>query len=155
APEDEFVWRLSSGFPVAIGDYDAFQAMCREDVVDRFRMHPALRAYYSDQVTLAKDRISRFPQIERRLDVLIGASPRAAFVTFFGLSVVGRDDLAIDLLERAMTIHSLERIWTQWGIDNPGAVGSSSFFTPPNVSVREHPRFLPLCAKIGLCSYWA
>jgi len=155
APGDEFVWRLSSGFPIAIGDYDAFQAMCSDAVLDRFGMHPILKAYFADQLTLAKDRFSEFPEIEARLDALIRSSPRAAFVTFFGLSAVGRDGLAIDLLERAMTIHSLERIWTQWGIDNPGAVGSSSFFTAPNVSVREHPRFLPLCAKIGLCDYWA
>jgi Tfp pilus assembly protein PilF len=76
------------------------------------------------------------------------------------LWAIDQVDDGFDVLDEAMRNHPPERIWSQWNVSGSYGGGANVlFFVSPTISgysaMRNSPRFLTLCAKLGLCSYWA
>ncbi len=86
-----------------------------------------------------------------------GELETSVFVTannVVGLVLVGQVDAALDYLEEAMALHPAEKLWSVWNANNYSGSGVDTLFWPQTAAIRQSPRFLPLCARLGLCAYW-
>src|SRR5262249_26820526 len=60
-----------------------------------------------------------------------------------------------DIIDLAMSLHRPDQLWSQWNTEGLNVCPTVTFFGAHSAPFRAHPRFLPLCARIGLCQYWA
>jgi TolB-like protein len=70
--------------------------------------------------------------------------------TIASIHAAGYADSAFDLVQTA----SFEQIWDPDGPSPADGVNSGVIFRPANRSMIDDPRFVRLCAKLGLCDYW-
>ena len=71
-----------------------------------------------------------------------------------GMSFLGLYDAAFALLDTAMAELPPQRLWCMWNGNNNGP-GTEQLFFNGMGGLRADPRFLPLCHRLGLCSYWS
>ena len=71
------------------------------------------------------------------------------------IAAIGLVDAAFDLFEEAMATQPPGHLWSPWNAEAAHGGGTDIFFRPWLKGVRDSPRFLPLCGRLGLCSYWA
>jgi TolB-like protein len=62
---------------------------------------------------------------------------------------LGLVDEALDLLDETMKATPPDRLWSQWNAEGVVGAGTEILFSATS------PRMLRLCARLGLCSYWA
>ncbi len=153
APADAFIWRGYMGFLELIRDWEEFGRV-QADVFERVGVSAAGmargRAYLA---TLKGDPSTDVDFYLRDSLAFAREAPFGVFSIVFQFAVTGYVDRAFDLVDEAMAIHPPHKLWSQWCIDTMNTSGSGMFFLSPP-ALRAHPRFLPLCAKIGLCAYW-
>jgi TolB-like protein len=70
--------------------------------------------------------------------------------TIASIHAAGYADTAFELVETA----SFNQIWDPDGPSPADGVNSGVIFRPANRSMIDDPRFVRLCAKLGLCDYW-
>lgn len=68
------------------------------------------------------------------------------------LTTTGLMNEAFDLLEETMRTTPRQKLWSQWNAEAIAGAGTDVLFFP---TTRRSPRMLPLCARLGLCGYWA
>lgn len=68
------------------------------------------------------------------------------------MTTVGLLDEAFELLEETIGTTPARKLWSQWNAEAIAGTGTDVLFFP---TTRQSPRLLPLCARLGLCAYWA
>jgi hypothetical protein len=86
---------------------------------------------------------------------VLRASPFAAVIAVSACAQVGLIDEAFEGMDLAMKLHSPDQLWSQWSLETSNTGGTSILFVPGAERLRADRRFLPLCARLGLCGYWA
>lgn len=152
---DEFVWRTRIAFVMSTGDWDGAADMMACANENHFSHIPQRKALFFALLPRMRDNTADPSPIRDMAPAFVRGWPFVTFSLFLSMAQSGLPGEAVDLLDQAMAVHPPHQLWTQWSVETLGNSGTSIFFMPDTANVRAHERFLPLCARIGLCGYWA
>lgn len=155
APTDPLVWRLRSRVLALQEDHRESLAML--DRATEVGQTPERVAFIRASLNHA---LSAAPRSEtpvlRHGPKLIRDSPFVMGAILFTL--IALNDFyeeAFAVIDQAMALHPPDRLWSQWNAEGLNVSPTAVFFIKRTAPFRAHPRFLPLCARLGFCAYWA
>jgi tetratricopeptide (TPR) repeat protein len=145
----EFDWPVSTPLvrSALLGDWKAAQPLleaARASTDENMRMSLTAVALLQDKPEEARAKLRKLA--ERQLEATGSVELRVIFYTY----AVGFPEDAFEILHRASFDHL--RATDGRGADTiflPGLI-----FSVVNAPMRRDPRFVDLCAKLGLCEYW-
>jgi len=145
----DFIWLLNSPMLTAAfrGDWDQHDAMAKEAEARGIEVPPHITQLCG---------LLRAPPEQAGKMVLASAEHQLATSGSLDLGVLcltyrlGLHDETFELLTRA----SFDHLFIRDGHNSDGRFLTGIIFGCANKGLRRDPRFVDLCAKLGLCDYW-
>jgi TolB-like protein len=148
-PQNATILASLLNFAVNLGFPDAYQ----EALASAAKFEGAAAAYIRPAVTYTEAVRSKDPERQRDLlahyETRLAKSGTLPLNYIEGISEMGLVDEALDLAERASFAHMFEADGPLPSGTYPGVVMG------PWSAMMRAPRFIDLCERLGLCTYWA
>ncbi len=158
SPENEHLALAALGATTLAGDWDRFAMLVREirqSGPHTPRLIRMIEIFEGQQRWTAQDSADLLERLRAQL-----AATGTISLQLGWACQVGLNDEVYDLVERASFDHLFQaggviprlELPTDRGV--PGDFGSFWLFMLPQLALRADPRFVRLCARLGLCDYW-
>ena len=145
----DYIWFLTAPMMAAAGraDWDQYEAMAREAEARGVTVPPHV-LQLADLLRAPPEAAHHFAlgSAERQLEASGALDLLALCLTYR----VGLHDETFDLLARA----SFDRLFDPDGLQADARFMTGILFGCGITELRRDPRFVDLCAKLGLCDYW-
>jgi len=149
-PSDPFVWFARYAYLGFSGRF------CEaKELID------AIPTSYRDNVTV-RHWMNAMEKRDQESASLYANSARSVFSEFTfvnaqifsGFAILQLIDELFQLADGFMLSAPMDRLWSMWNSQGYGP-GTENLLFPFQESLHADPRFLPLCHRLGLCTYWA
>jgi adenylate cyclase len=148
-PDNERIAGFGMDLAARSGDWHAHDALV-EDARQRGSFGPSLRRlawFYANLRQADAQSLSRMMERMRRELATTGTVPLTAVI---GLHQLGWAEEAFELIEQA----SFAQFFDIKASAGRNTASPADIFAPANTAMRADVRFVRLCTKLGLCTYW-